>query len=112
MQRCDPEAPEVDAGRDAGAICARLADCDDGLYCNGAETCAPGDEGAGPDGCVAGTLPCEGDEICNEEEDACERDDCSDGGDADGDGDARPSCGGNDCDDEDGTIHSRGARGL
>lgn len=53
--------------------CSVDADCDDGLYCNGVESCSP--EGV----CVSGEavqcsdgLFCNGEEICNEATDSCE----------------------------------------
>jgi len=46
--------------------------CDDGLFCNGEETCEPGSGEAGPDGCVEGTDPCLPGEACNEATDTCE----------------------------------------
>ena len=56
----------------AGPICTADADCDDGLYCNGAETCNAG-------ACQAGTAPacddglfCNGAETCNEGTDSCD----------------------------------------
>ncbi len=45
---------------------AESAACDDGLFCNGAETCDPA-TGA----CAAGTPPCAENEACDEEADAC-----------------------------------------
>ncbi len=52
--------------------------CDDGLFCNGAETCtADCDAAAGPTGlCVDGTRPCPPDESCREATDECESDLC------------------------------------
>ncbi|KAA0220433.1 MAG: hypothetical protein EDS66_13365 [Planctomycetota bacterium] len=60
--------------------CAVDADCDDGLFCTGSETCVDG-------ACVDGTAPCDeaAGETCNEDADACEGTactvdaDCSDG---------------------------------
>ncbi|MCG3130734.1 MAG: hypothetical protein FLDDKLPJ_01506 [Phycisphaerae bacterium] len=60
--------------------CAADADCDDGLFCTGVETCVDG-------ACVDGTAPCDeaAGETCNEDADACEGSactvdaDCSDG---------------------------------
>ena len=51
--------------------CLEDADCDDELFCNGVETCD-----TETNECVAGTDPCEDDDICtvdlcNEEDDAC-----------------------------------------
>ncbi len=56
----------------AAATCSVDADCDDGLWCNGAEVCNAGT-------CEAGTAPscddgafCNGDETCNEATDSCD----------------------------------------
>jgi len=76
----------VDAGsaeRDGGSVCE--ATCDDGLFCNGVETCVDG-------ACVPGAPPCE---VCDEETR------CGDCDDADGDGALDAACGGTDCDDSD-----------
>jgi|GEM_PF-3402775 len=56
----------------ACATCTVDADCEDGLYCNGTETCVGGDceAGLGPD-CSAWTDPCNIG-TCNEDADACE----------------------------------------
>jgi len=51
---CDPAA---NGGAGACVNTPNDADCDNGQYCDGAETCAPSVPGAGPDGCVAGTPP-------------------------------------------------------
>ncbi len=54
-----------------GPVCTVPADCDDGLYCNGAEDCVAGN-------CVAGTAPnCDDgvgctDDSCNEGTDSCD----------------------------------------
>ncbi|MEC7520368.1 MAG: putative metal-binding motif-containing protein [Myxococcota bacterium] len=119
LAACDDSGPEMadaaagdgrvalpDVGpEDAGPVCERDRDCDDGLYCTGVERCAPGDTAADASGCVAGSAPCAASEICEEDAEMCREDVCSDGpsmdGDADGDGDPRPSCGGTDCDDAD-----------
>ncbi len=89
-------------GGDAGPEpCQDVRDCDDGLYCNGQEACAPEAVGADARGCLAGPLPCDG--VCDEAGDRCvER--CPDGSVPDADGDGYPSiaCGGTDCDDDDG----------
>ncbi len=45
-------------------VCTTDADCDDAVFCNGAETC--GEDGA----CVAGEAPCTA-EYCDEENDVC-----------------------------------------
>lgn len=47
----------------ATSACSVNADCDDGLYCNGAETCSSG-------ACQAGVLPCGGG-ACDEAGDVC-----------------------------------------
>jgi hypothetical protein len=44
--------------------CTSDSDCDDGLYCTGEENCAD-------DACVAGTNPCSGQAVCDEDTDAC-----------------------------------------
>jgi len=49
--------------------CATDADCDDGLYCNGQETC-----NIETAECVAGEYPCVEGEVCNEDNDVCEPD--------------------------------------
>jgi C1A family cysteine protease len=52
--------------------CTYDSDCDDGLYCNGAETCEAGacQEGTPPD-CSDDGLFCNGSEFCDEEADMC-----------------------------------------
>jgi hypothetical protein len=49
----------------SGPGCSVNADCDDGLFCNGAETCNSGT-------CQAGSDPCSVGETCNESTDTCE----------------------------------------
>jgi hypothetical protein len=93
--------PGGDAGReDAGRPCADDAECDDGVFCNGAESCALG-------GCVAGTpVECDDGIACTE--DACDeaaRGCASAAADADGDGSGDVACGGDDCDDADADVH-------
>jgi len=61
----------------AGTVCrgeAQDGRCNDGLFCNGEETCVPGHSGAGPDGCLDGTDPCLPSEVCDEATDICLRD--------------------------------------
>ena len=69
---CDPDTGIVTHTPDHGS-------CDDGLYCNGAETCDP------TLGCQPGTDPCVPPLLCDEEIDACvgcQTDmDCDDGND-------------------------------
>jgi subtilisin family serine protease len=63
----DGVACTVDSCSDAGQQCEHVPNnalCDDGLFCNGAETCNP------VSGCVAGGLPC-GIGECDEEGDQC-----------------------------------------
>ena len=62
-----------------GNGCTTNADCDDGVFCNGEETCLSGE-------CVDGTDPCEADETCDENADVCDASaeceinaDCDDG---------------------------------
>ncbi len=99
------DATTADAGGDAGPVCTSSSDCDDGLYCNGTETCSPGASGAAPNGCVAGTSPCATGETCDETSTSCIPSDCpSDPSmrDMDGDGHQTMACpGGDDCDDTD-----------
>ncbi len=50
----------ADTGDDSDAgveLCANDADCDDDLFCNGVETCAPEALESAADGCVAGIAP-------------------------------------------------------
>jgi len=77
--------------------CSVDADCDDGRYCNGAETCLPLDPAADSRGCAPGPRPCDEGMACDEGANAC-LDRCAD---ADGDGHEAASCGGDDCDDAD-----------
>lgn len=46
------------------ATCATSEDCDDGLFCNGYETCDGGT-------CGEGVAPCDENQICNENSDVC-----------------------------------------
>ncbi len=92
-----------DAGRDAAIDaggCRNDDACDDGLFCNGAERCAPEDPGADDDGCVAAVSPCLSGQSCDEAADACVTE-CGTTEDADGDGVTSIDCGGTDCDDSD-----------
>ncbi|MBI5499298.1 MAG: putative metal-binding motif-containing protein [Deltaproteobacteria bacterium] len=67
----DDSADDADGGPDAdgGATCRVPADCQDGLFCNGYEACAPGSAGADTRGCVPGELPCAG--ACEEAAGRC-----------------------------------------
>jgi hypothetical protein len=51
------------------AGCTEDVDCDNGLFCDGVETCQPDDAEADWRGCVAGVSGCEW--CCNEETDTC-----------------------------------------
>lgn len=92
-----PDAGGSDAGPDG---CVSSADCDDGVWCNGMERCAPGTAGADPRGCAPpGSLACPADSTCVERERSCRP--CASGADADRDGVDASACGGTDCDDDD-----------
>ena len=94
---CGDDAPDA-PGSDGGAAgCSTDMQCDDGVYCNGAERCDPEDDDANGLGCVAGEPPCL--ENCVEAMQEC--DIACATPDADGDGQSRMACGGNDCDDND-----------
>ncbi len=97
----------MDGGaRDTGT-CHAASDCDDGVFCNGAERCAPSDPGANARGCAAATGPqCLASQTCNEMTDHCDSN-CDTAADADGDGDRSTDCGGGDCDDANAGRSSR-----
>ncbi len=85
---------------DAGLLpppCQADLECDDGVFCNGAESCDPASSLASTRGCVAGVPPCAAGQFCDESEGLCTVI-C---GDADGDGQDAIGCGGTDCDDTD-----------
>ena len=102
---CNPPPPAAsDAGPSDGAtgICSFDRDCDDGVFCNGRETCTPTSPAADAHGCVAPSGPaCTAPMTCNEAMATCIAG-CAD---ADGDGHGPIDCGGDDCDDEDATRH-------
>ncbi len=107
LTACDGTPPPADAG--PAMSCASDEDCDDGVFCNGAERCLG--VGAAPEadarGCAAPeALPCEGDaERCFELLGRCGTD-CDVTRDADGDGVASSDCeGGTDCDDLDPRVY-------
>jgi hypothetical protein len=52
-----------------GSGCTTNAECDDGQFCNGAETCVSGS-------CQGGSNPCQAGETCNESTDTCEQQTC------------------------------------
>lgn len=95
VSACSSSSPRPDGGVDAASLCE--AACDDGQYCNGVETCDPGNQDADADGCVAGTAPCA--VGCDESADSCPAD--CEVPDRDGDGHDAVACGGADCDDDD-----------
>lgn len=90
-----PDAQTMDAP--TGDPCETAADCDDGLYCDGAESCMPGASGADARGCLDAEDPCAAGTTCDEGMNSC----VSDCPDFDGDGFASDACGGTDCDDMD-----------
>ena len=93
----DDDAPSGDGA--VPFMCASDVDCDDGLFCNGVETCAPGD-GADARGCVSSAPPCLDTQRCLADERRCVTS-CAVAPDADGDGFDAIECGGADCDDTD-----------
>ncbi len=86
---CGDDGGDPDMGGDA-FMCRTDSDCDDGVFCNGAEVCSDAV-------CTAGERPCPEEMGCDEDADACDES-CPD---MDGDGFADVACGGNDCDDAD-----------
>lgn len=100
----DASTPPPDtyvAPQDAPWICDDDRSCDDGVFCNGAERCRPGDPTADRGGCAPaiGTACTEG-RTCREAARACLTE-CDLDDDADDDGHAAMECGGDDCDDGD-----------
>ncbi|NOY91673.1 MAG: hypothetical protein GXP55_10770, partial [Deltaproteobacteria bacterium] len=92
----DAGADASDARADAPMACVVDADCDDGLFCDGVETCREGfcEVGARPD--------CDDSDACTTDTCDEDRDECvNTAPDADGDGHAPIDCGGDDCDDDD-----------
>jgi hypothetical protein len=85
---------------DSGDECGTNADCDDDVYCNGAETCSRGV-------CLSGAAsPCDDLLACTV--DSCDEalDQCAHvATDLDGDAHFSPSCGGDDCDDGEATVY-------
>jgi alpha-tubulin suppressor-like RCC1 family protein len=93
---------DVDGGNvDMRVTCTSDVDCNDGLFCNGREMCAPASTMADARGCVPGDAPCETTETCDEPANDC-RTICED---LDGDGYEAVACGGDDCDDNDATRY-------
>lgn len=105
---------ETDSGGDTGPIepederCLGDRDCDDGVFCNGAEQCEPTDPDADDFGCVTSSASCRDDEVCVEDEAACVRA-CDYDPDVDDDGELAVQCGGTDCNDADPSINSSAA---
>nr|AGC72237.1 hypothetical protein [uncultured bacterium A1Q1_fos_479] len=95
---CGGDAP-VDMDDAGVTVCTAHTQCDDGLFCNGAEQCVPDSAEAGADGCVTAAAPCIANVTCDEAADACGTA-CTEG-DMDGDGHDAVACGGDDCDDTD-----------
>ncbi|NCQ59152.1 MAG: hypothetical protein GW913_00610 [Myxococcales bacterium] len=94
------DAGDADAGDTGPALCGDDSECDDGLFCNGGERCAPSDATADTFGCVLGTDPCLAGQTCDGSAARCQTE-CELHGDADGDGHASIDCSGDDCDDSD-----------
>lgn len=62
----DTASPVCDEESNSCVECDINADCNDGLFCNGTETCAANNA------CVAGVNPCDPGEVCDEETNTCE----------------------------------------
>ncbi len=70
--------------------CDDDTDCDDGLFCNGVETCVDLY-------CQSGSDPCPG-QLCNEDTDSCETPECFDDGDCDDSNECTvDTCSNNEC---------------
>lgn len=96
------EDGDTDTPDTAPSVCSTHADCSDGIFCNGAESCSPSDREADPRGCLPASdlEPCLDGQTCSEAEDRC-LSDCDAEPDRDGDGHAAENCDGDDCDDAD-----------
>ena len=70
--RCDGDGWACTDAPAGGLCCALDAECDDGLFCNGPESCVAG-------GCEAGSDPCAG-QSCDEAADQCITPVCNDNG--------------------------------
>ncbi len=103
-------ADRPDGGHDAGVdsgpeTCASDAACQNGVFCDGTERCAPSDPGADARGCVSAVEGrCLPTQRCDETAIACVSS-CTDAPDADGDGHDWVGCGGDDCDDSSAGVH-------
>ncbi|MFO0650095.1 MAG: MopE-related protein [Polyangiales bacterium] len=100
------DATPVDAvAPDAPPRCGRDFQCDDGVFCNGAERCNPSDPAADARGCAPPDGPrCMTGQRCDERMGRCLTM-CELDGDADDDGYNAAMCGGPDCDDARASIH-------
>ena len=94
---CGDDTPMLSP--DAGPACVQHTDCDDGVFCNGAEQCSSTSPDADARGCVAGASACPASVTCDEASASCGSA-CS-VPDMDGDGHNSVACGGDDCDDTD-----------
>jgi hypothetical protein len=83
----------------SGGACALDTDCDDGVFCNGSESCVEL-AGSGERVCVTSGATCVAPASCDETLRRCVSD-CASAPDADGDGHASIDCGGDDCDPHD-----------
>ncbi|MFO0683854.1 MAG: putative metal-binding motif-containing protein [Sandaracinus sp.] len=93
LAACGPGPGEaIDASRADASGCRVSADCDDGVFCDGVESCVAGR-------CAPGPAVCTG-QFCDEANRQCTAP-CSGEMDADGDGARAIACGGEDCDDHD-----------
>ena len=97
---CGDPAPEFVFPDLGASLCESDAQCDDGVFCNGTESCNPANGAADARGCVRGQAPCAAAQICDEAGASCSSL-CQVAQDADGDGRAAIECGGDDCDDSD-----------
>lgn len=81
-------------------LCTSDNQCNNGLYCDGVETCQPRNRSADNKGCVKGAAPiCSNTQHCDEIQNSC----VTTCWDRDGDGHNAAACGGDDCDDGDAT---------
>lgn len=107
-----PSPPPLpsDSGVDIGIVtdvdprfCSSDMLCDDGIFCNGREYCAPNARGADERGCVpARDPPCNKSVGCTESGGGHCDPTCPDN---DDDGQADRACGGTDCDDNNRAVH-------
>jgi len=63
---CGDDGSTPDGGLDGSATCVADEDCDDGVFCNGAESCDPTAGSADARGCLRGEVPCVDDEVCGD----------------------------------------------